>query len=168
MKFSLRTALTSLWALILVLCLALAFLMYSLFAQGAGAQLRQGRERLGLAADDAAHRYDRYRQSFDGHPVPLDDPQTRADLEAMLSVAFSAQPGVEGGFCAGSTTRWPTLFRPTMAPGRRRICRRRNSARSSKRSTTAPRPMLPLIAGITVTRSPCCSARLLCLDRRGN
>ena len=101
MKFSLRTALASLWALILVLCLALAFLMYSLYEQGPGTQLREGRERLDVAADDAAHRYDRYRESFAGHPPPLDDPQTRADLEAMLSVAFSGHHGVEGGYWRG-------------------------------------------------------------------
>ncbi len=100
-KFSLRTALTTLWALVLALCLALAFLMYSLVEQGAGAQLRQGREKLSQAADDAARRYDRYRTTFAGRPPPLDDAQTRADLEAMLSVAFTGQPGVEGGFWRG-------------------------------------------------------------------
>ena len=100
-NFSLRTALTTLWALVLALCLALAFLMYSLVEQGAGAQLRQGREKLSLAAADAVRRYDRYRATFAGHPPPLDDPQTRADLEAMLSVAFTGQPGVEGGFWRG-------------------------------------------------------------------
>lgn len=101
MKFSLRAALAGLWVLILVLCLALAFLMYSLFEQGAGAQLRQGREHLGMAADDASRRYERYQQSFDGHPARVDDPQTRADLEAMLGVAFGNHPGVEGGFWHG-------------------------------------------------------------------
>lgn len=100
-KFSLRTALTTLWALVLALCLALAFLMYSLVEQGAGAQLRQGREKLSLAAEDAVRRYDRYRTTFAGRPPPLDDLQTRADLEAMLSVAFTGQPGVEGGFWRG-------------------------------------------------------------------
>ena len=98
MKFSLRTALTTLWALVLALCLALAFLMYSLVEQGAGAQLRQGHEKLDQAADDATRRYDRYRATFEGRLPPLDEPQTRADLEAMLSVAFSGHPGVEGGF----------------------------------------------------------------------
>ena len=103
MKFSLRTALTTLWALVLALCLALAFLMYSLFEQGAGAQLRQGHDKLDQPADDAARRYDRYRATFEGRPPPLDDPQTRADLEAMLSVAFSGHPGVEGGFWRGQS-----------------------------------------------------------------
>ena len=101
MKFSLRAALASLWALILALCLALAFLMLSLFEQGAGAQLRGGRERLDQAVGDAARRYDRYRQTFVGKPPPLDEAQTRSDLEAMLSVAFSVHPGVEGGFWRG-------------------------------------------------------------------
>ncbi len=103
MKFSLRTALTTLWALVLALCLALAFLMYSLFEQGAGAQLRQGHDKLDQAADDAARRYDRYRATFEGRPPPLDDPQTRSDLEAMLSVALSGHPGVEGGFWRGQS-----------------------------------------------------------------
>ena len=103
MKFSLRTALTALWALVLALCLALAFLMYSLVQQGAGAQLRQGHEKLDQAADDAARRFERYRVTFDGRPPPLDDPQTRSDLEAMLSVAFSGHPGVEGGFWRGQS-----------------------------------------------------------------
>ena len=101
MKFSLRTALTSLWALVLALCLALAFLMYARVEQGAGAQLRQGREKLALAAGDAARRYDRYRATFEKGPPPLDAPGTRTDLEAMLSVAFTGHPGVEGGFWRG-------------------------------------------------------------------
>ena len=101
MKFSLRAALTGLWAVVLALCLALAFLMYSLFEQGAGAQLRQGHERLDRAAGDAARRYERYRETLDGRPFPIDDPQTRSDLEAMLSVAFSPHAGVEGGFWRG-------------------------------------------------------------------
>ena len=103
MKFSLRTALTTLWALVLALCLALAFLMYSLFEQGAGAQLRQGHDKLDQAADDAARRYDRYRATFESRSIPLDDPQTRSDLEALLSVAFSGHPGVEGGFWRGQS-----------------------------------------------------------------
>jgi signal transduction histidine kinase len=102
MKFSLRAALASLWALILALCLALSFLMFSLFEQGAGAQLRQGRERLDRAAGDAARRYERYRQTFENQAPPLDDPQTRSDLASILSVAFSVHPGVEGGFWRGS------------------------------------------------------------------
>lgn len=101
MQFSLRVALASLWALILTLCLALAFLMLSLFEQGAGAQLRGGSERLAQAVGDAARRYDRYRQTFPGRPPPLDEAQTRSDLEAMLSMAFSVHPGVEGGFWRG-------------------------------------------------------------------
>ncbi len=101
MKFSLRTALATLWALVLALCLALAFLMYSLFEQGAGAQLRQGQDKLRHAADDAGRRYERYLATFEGRPPPLDDAQTRSDLEAMLSVAFSGHPGVEGGFWWG-------------------------------------------------------------------
>lgn len=100
-KFSLRTALTTLWALVLALCLALAFLMYSLVEQGAGAQLRQGQEKLAQAADDATRRYDRYRATFDRRLPPLDDPQTRTDLEAMLSVGLGGHPGVEGGFWRG-------------------------------------------------------------------
>ncbi len=101
MKFSLRAALASLWALILALCLALGFLMFSLFEQGAGAQLRQGQEKLTQAIDESTRRYDRYRQTFEGRPPPLDDLQTRSDLESMLSVSFSSHPGVEGGFWRG-------------------------------------------------------------------
>ena len=101
MKFSLRAALSGLWALILALCGALAFLMFSLFEGGVGAQLRQGHERLDHAAAETARRYERYRTTFEGRPVPLDDAQTRADLAAMLDVALSPHPGVEGGFWRG-------------------------------------------------------------------
>lgn len=102
MKFSLRAALAGLWALILALCGALAFLMLGIFEQGVGAQLRQGNERLDQAAAETARRFERYRLTFDGRPVLLDDPQVRADLEAMLDVALTPHPGVEGGFWRGA------------------------------------------------------------------
>ena len=101
MRFSLRGALVSLWALILALCLALAFLMLSLFEQGPGMQLREKKDRLDQALGDATRRFDRYRQTFEGRPLPLDDAQTRSDLESILSVALSIHPGVEGGFWRG-------------------------------------------------------------------
>lgn len=98
MKFSLRTALASLWALIVALCLALAFFMFSLFELGPGTQLREGKLRLSDAIGEASRRYDRYRLTFEGKPVPLEDPQMHSDLESILSVAFSGRAGVEGGF----------------------------------------------------------------------
>jgi hypothetical protein len=101
MKFSLRAALAGLWALILALCVALAFLMVSIFEQGTGVQLREKKGRLEEAVGEATRRYERYRQTFGEKPIPLDDPQIRVDLESILTVSFSVHPGVEGGFWRG-------------------------------------------------------------------
>ncbi len=98
MKFSLRLALAGLWALILVLCLALGILMHELFQQGVGAQLARGADRRETAAAEVARRYDRYRATFEKEPLPVGDPQVREDLQALLGVALAGYPKVEGGF----------------------------------------------------------------------
>ncbi len=98
MTFSLRLALTGLWALILALCGALAFLVVGLFEGGVGAQLRLGEQRLDQASADMARRFERYRLTFEGQPLPVGDPQVRTDLAALLDVALAPYPGVEGGF----------------------------------------------------------------------
>ena len=120
MKFSLRTALAGLWALILALCGALAFLMLGLFEGGVGAQLRQGNERLDQAGAEAARRFERYQRTFEGRPLPLEDPQTRTDLESMLDVALAPHPGVEGGFWRGADDSLAYAFPTHEGPRRKR------------------------------------------------
>lgn len=118
MTFSLRRALTGLWALILLLCLGLGFLILGLFDQGVGAQLRQGNARIGQATDDAARRYQKYAQTFNGQPVPVTDPQVRAELEMMVTIALASHQKVEGGFWSASAGSlayaFPTHDGPTM------------------------------------------------------
>ncbi|MGI8431221.1 MAG: hypothetical protein ACR2MW_02875 [Chthoniobacterales bacterium] len=97
MKFSLRRALTGLWAIILLFCLALGFLVYSLFDQGVGAQLRQGQARLSAATDDAARRYVEYLHRAETAPA-LSDPQFRAELGMMATIALAPRQKVEGGY----------------------------------------------------------------------
>ncbi len=120
MKFSLRTALAGLWALILALCGALAFLMLGLFEGGVGAQLRQGNERLDQAAAESARRFERYRGTFEGRPLPLAEPQTRVDLESILDVALAPHPGVEGGFWRGENDSLAYSFPTHDGPKRKR------------------------------------------------
>ncbi len=120
MRFSLRAALASLWAMILALCLALAVLMFLLFEQGAGAQQREGRQKVGRAADEAAMRYDHYRRTFQNGPPPFDDPAVHDDLENLLAVAFSPHPGVEGGFWRGESGSIAYAFPTHDGPRRKR------------------------------------------------
>lgn len=101
MNFSLHRALTGLWAVILALCLALGFVMFGLFDQGVGAQLRQSNARLDQAADDAVRRYDQFRRDSESQPPSIDDPQVRAELEMMITIALAGHAAVEGGFWRG-------------------------------------------------------------------
>ena len=93
-----RSALAGLWALIAVLCLALGFLMFGLFDQGVGTQLRQGNERIARAIDDAARRYGEYLRSSDADRFSPTGLQGRAELEMMATIALSGYQEVEGGF----------------------------------------------------------------------
>lgn len=118
MTFSLQRALTGLWVVILLLCLALGFLLFGLFDQGVGAQLRQGNQRLDQAIDNAARRYVHFVQSFNGQPAAIADPQVRAELEMMATVALAGYEKVEGGFWSrdqGSVAyAFPTHEGPTI------------------------------------------------------
>jgi signal transduction histidine kinase len=101
MNFSLRRALAGLWILILLLCVALGFVIVGIFDQGVGAQVRQSSTRLDQATDEALRRYDQFWRASDGQAVAVDDPQVRAQLEMMLTIALANHPRIEGGFWRG-------------------------------------------------------------------
>jgi signal transduction histidine kinase len=116
MKFSLRSALGGLWALIVVLCLALALLMHELFEQGVGAQLSQADQRLDRASQEAARRFERYRATYESRAFAPDEPSTRSDLTLLMGAVLAAYPGVEGGVWRGADDSLAYAF-PTHEAG---------------------------------------------------
>jgi len=116
MKFSLRSILGGLWALIVVLCLALALLMHELFEQGVGAQLSQANQRLERASQEAARRFGRYRATFESRTFAPDESSTRSDITLLMGAVLAAYPGVEGGVWRGSDDSLAYAF-PTHEAG---------------------------------------------------
>jgi signal transduction histidine kinase len=116
MKFSLRSVLGGLWALIVVLCLALALLMHELFEEGVGAQLSQADSRLERASQEAARRFEHYRATFESRDFAPDEPSIRSDLTLLMGAVLAAYPGVEGGVWRGSNDSLVYAF-PTHEAG---------------------------------------------------
>jgi hypothetical protein len=116
MKFSLRSVLGILWALIVVLCLSLALLMHELFEQGVGAQVAQADQRLERVSQETARRFERYRATFESRAFAPDEPSARSDLTLLMGAVLAAYPGVEGGVWRGENDSLAYAF-PTHEAG---------------------------------------------------
>jgi len=98
MKVSLRLPLFGVWLLIVVICLALAFLMAGLFQLSVGAEVKSVRADVLRGSQSIQQRFDIYLASY--HPPPKDftDEQRRHELELILQLVLADYKGVEGGF----------------------------------------------------------------------
>src|SRR5438093_194574 len=87
-----------LWLLIVVICLALAFLMAGLFQLSVGAEVTSVRADVLRGSQSIQQRFDIYLASY--HPPPKDfiDDQRRHELELILQLVLADYKGVEGGF----------------------------------------------------------------------
>lgn len=95
MKWSLRSGLITLWILILIISLGTGVIMFVLYLQGVGAQLRQATTSAEAACAEISHQYDRYMAGFDSPPERLAEGQR--ELMWLLEVIFSRINAMEGG-----------------------------------------------------------------------
>ena len=97
MLHSLRTRLLGLWALSLLACVAVAFLLMQLYQQSTEAQLGRAEAVIARACDLIRDRYGFYAAGWDGAGSGQSDDRLRTDLAAAVSLALAHQEGVEGG-----------------------------------------------------------------------
>jgi len=98
MKVSLRTPLIFLWLLIVVICVALAFLLTSIFRLGVGAQVDRVRIQVENAAVLTAQRFEAYQKSFAQPPGSFATDEHRRELMLILQLVLADFKEVEGGF----------------------------------------------------------------------
>lgn len=92
MQPSLRTRLVLLWLMMVIICLALAALLWSTWRQGAGFQIDAGQQAAGQACAAIQREYGRYAEAPDAAARP------RADLlYVLLELTLRDAPGIEGG-----------------------------------------------------------------------
>jgi hypothetical protein len=98
MKYSLRSGLTGLWILILIISLSIGVIMIGLFRQRVSAQLEQAATRAEAACRAISNRYDRYLVGFKPEPDGFADTRIKKELTFLLEVVLFEFDGVEGGF----------------------------------------------------------------------
>lgn len=96
MHYSLRSGLTALWGLILLISLSIGLILISLFREGIGAQVQQAASRAELACETIR---ERYASVFDGRREPAAAPNalTARDLTLILDLTLAGFEGMEGG-----------------------------------------------------------------------
>src|SRR5438034_3612237 len=97
MKLSLRAPLIFLWLLIVVVCVALASLLLSIFRLGVGAQADRVRAQVENAAALTAQRFEAYQKSFAQPPGSFATDEHRRELTLILQLVLADFKEVEGG-----------------------------------------------------------------------
>jgi signal transduction histidine kinase len=97
MKCSWRSGLITLWILILIISLGTGIIIFVLFLQGVGAQVRQATTSAEAACAEVSHQYDRYLARVGEKPERLTDDRTKSELLLLLDVIFSKFDAMEGG-----------------------------------------------------------------------
>jgi len=95
---SLRASLLGLWLLIVVICVALAFLLMSIFRLGVGAQIGHVQTQVESAASLTAQRFNAYEASFPQTPSSFATDEHRRELTLILQLVLADFKEVEGGF----------------------------------------------------------------------
>jgi signal transduction histidine kinase len=93
----LRSGLITLWILILIISASTGLIMFVLFRQGVGAQLRQATTSAEAACAEISHQYDRYLAGLEAPPERLAESRTQRDLLLLLEMVFSRFEAIEGG-----------------------------------------------------------------------
>ena len=94
---SLRTRLLGLWALSLIACLAVAFLLVQLYQQSTAAQIGRAEAVVARACDLIRDRYGFYAAGWSGPRAGQPDDRLRGDLATAVGLALANQDGIEGG-----------------------------------------------------------------------
>lgn len=95
---SLRGTLALLWALIVVVCGALALQLHGLFELGIGGEAAQTRQSVERSASGLKGAFDLYSSSFPVPPADFDDSERRRELLLLLDLVLGHHYGIEGGF----------------------------------------------------------------------
>ncbi len=98
MALSLRAPLVALWLLIVVICVALAFLLISIFRLGVSAQIGHVETQVEGAANLTAQRFNAYEASFPQTPNSFATDAHRRELTLLLQLVLADFKEVEGGF----------------------------------------------------------------------
>jgi len=94
---SLKFRLVALWVLSLLASAAVALLLQQLYRQSTEAQLARAQAVAARGCDLIRGSYDFYTTGWTGPVPPLTDPQLRASLKAVVTLALLRQSGVQGG-----------------------------------------------------------------------
>ncbi len=115
---SLASRLLALWAMSLLACAAVAFLLLRLDDQSAAAQVQRAQAVVASACGLIDDRYAFYVAGWRGGPVDAD---TRAGLNTVTATALADLPGVEGGIFQNDTPlayAYPTYGAPPGSPAK--------------------------------------------------
>ena len=97
MLHSLRTRLLGMWCLSLIACIALGFLLLTLFQQSTDARIGRAEAVVARACDLIADRYQFFVAGWDGPEDGPFDSRLRQDLATTVGLALTRLDGVEGG-----------------------------------------------------------------------
>ncbi len=98
---SLRTRLLGLWALSLLACVAVGFLLIQLYQQSTAAQIGRAEAVVARACDLIRDRYGFYAAGWSGLGASQPDDRLRTDLATAVGLALAHQSGIEGGIGGG-------------------------------------------------------------------
>src|SRR5579884_1395652 len=127
MKYSLRSGLTGLWILILIISLSIGVIMISLFRQRVSAQLEQAATRAEAACRAISNRYDRYLVGFKPEPDGFADPRIKKELTFLLEVVLFEFDGEKAVSGIQMTGLLPMPFPHTRGVRPNAMCLRRNA-----------------------------------------
>lgn len=128
---SLRARLALLWLSVAAACAVAAYLMLEMFQISVSAQIDRAGAILSRSCTDIAERYHFYSAGWRG-TQDLQNDTLKRDLQAVVNLALSDQPGVEGGIWQSEAgRRWPTLSQPMRAAAQRPTFQPRNTNASN-------------------------------------
>ena len=94
---SLRSRLWILWAVTAAASIGVGTILFGLYRQSAAAQVQRAQVEVASACAAIRGRYVFYTRGWDGSDAGLDDPALRRSLAAIVGLALSPSPQVQGG-----------------------------------------------------------------------
>ena len=97
MRYSLRSALTSLWVLILIMSISIGVVLIGVVRQGMRAHVEEGAARLARGCAAIEDRFDRYFANSTAPSSTLSHDMVVRELTLLLDVVLAEFDGIEGG-----------------------------------------------------------------------
>lgn len=104
---SLRARLFVVWALALASACAVGFLLVQLYRQSADAQIARAEAAVAHACERIGDSYAYYTTGWTPRLPAAEDVSLRADLKALVGLALSETPGMQGGIWQSEDGRGP-------------------------------------------------------------